>query len=218
MGKILTTLLMIAAVFGIYQLFTEYKAEKHAANNAWVERMRPLIKDHMSDAAVTGEDATVGEGTFLRILYMAMRAEQDGYTIDDTIREAAGGTGASSTEASFIEEAVTESIAMARRMGALDPANVLAMERGESPVAHASGWEDEKLVVGLLLPPTLAPEAVNALPNMRLVPESVREMQGEHLTAGQIDKARAFLVQKVITPESMNAIRDRAAEQGKKKS
>jgi hypothetical protein len=217
MGKFLTSLLMIAAVFAIYQLFTEYKAEKHATSNAWVERMRPLIKDHVSDAAATGEDPSVGEGSFLRIIYMAMRAEQDGYTMDDTIREAATGAGVSGTEASFIAQAVTESIAMARRMGALDPPNVLAMERGESPVAHASGWEDEKLVAGLLIPPTLAPEAVNALPNMRLVPESIRDMQGEHLTAEQVDKARAFLVQKIITPESMNAIRDKAAEQTKRK-
>ena len=217
MGKLLTTLLMVAAVFAIYQLFTDYKAEKHANSNTWIERMQPLIKSHTSKEAATGDDASVGEGSFLRIIYMAMRAEQDGYILDETVKESARNAGVSATEAAFIAEAVTESISMARRMNALDPANVLAMERGEPPVCRASGWEDEKLVAGHVIAPTLAPEATHALPNMRLMPESVREMQGEHLIEDQVDKARAFLVQKIITPESMNAIRDRQAEQNNKK-
>jgi hypothetical protein len=220
MGRILTTILMIAAVFAIYKLFTDYKAGLHQENNAWLAKMKPLIKEHISHGATIADSKGMGEGTFLRLIYMALSAERDGYSLEETVKEAARGAGVSTTEAAYISQAITESVAIGKRMNALnEPQNLLALERGEPPVAHAAGWEDEKLVVGNIIPPSLAPEAANALPNMQLVPESVREIQGDHITAVQVDTARQWLLQKIISPESMNAIKERAAESaGKKRS
>jgi hypothetical protein len=220
MSKILTTLLMITAVFAIYKIFTDYKASQHQENNEWVGKMRLLVKDHLSGDNSIGDVSGIGEGTFLRLLHMSLSAERDGYKIEDTVKEAARSAGISSTHAAYVSQAILDSIAQGRRMQAFnEPQNLLAMERGEPPAAHAAGWEDEKLVVGNIIPPSLAPEAANALANMQLIPESVREIQGDYITAPQLDVARQWLQQKIITPESMNAIKERAAESaGKKRS
>ena len=210
--KILVALLILGAFYGCYELYLDYAAKEHLARNPWVVRMTPLIKMH-TVKQMQGGDETSSEASYLTIVYLAWQAAEGGYSSLDTIKRAAVAAGAEPNEAARIGAAVHENMTFAKTMGVFsDAANAVGMERGESPVIHAKGWEDERLVVGYILSPLLAPEAAFAIPNLRLMPESVRDMSSDRVTSATVETARKWLTDKIIYPDSYKAISRMAKE------
>lgn len=215
MGKLLGFLIIAGGIAGLFFVYQDYAAKEKANRNTWEKTMALGLRLHTAASVrAAGEDGTVaGEGSFLRILYQAHRAEQDGYSVLDTVKKAAVAAGATSAEAAYIANSVVENLRVAREMGALsDPSNVLNMERGEPPVAKAKGWEDEKLVMGHRISPLLVPEAAYAIPNLVLVPESVRDMQDDTVTPATVDLVRKWLVEKMVGPDSAQLVIDKSKE------
>jgi hypothetical protein len=90
-----------------------------------------------------------------------------------------------------------------------DPANLLKMERGDPPIAISPGWEDELLVVGYKISPLLGAELSATLPNMVIMPESVRNMQTD-LTPPEAHALNAnWLGARMISPECSTAITEK---------
>lgn len=210
--NLLITVLMLAALYGCYEMFLEKQAERRLANNPWVSRMTPFIKMHTTKQ-VAGGNETASEGSYLTLLFLGWQAGESGYSMLDTVKRAAAAAGADQSEAARIGAAIHENIQFAKSMGVFgDPSNGVKMERGEQPIAHAKGWEDELLVVGWNLSPTLAPEAMFAIPNLRLMPQAVRDMTAEKYNAATTELARKWLTDKIIYPDSYRAIAQRAQE------
>ncbi|MBX7210938.1 MAG: hypothetical protein K1X78_21715 [Verrucomicrobiaceae bacterium] len=214
--KILATVLIVAALYGSYVLFMEHQERQRQSRNPWVARMAPLIKLHLGPGSGAGvaDGAKAGESTYLAIVYQAWEAAENGYNATDTVKQAAAAAGADAGEVGRIGSSVHENMQFAKSMGVFSsPPNAMKMERGEPPVITAKGWEDEPLVVTNILSPVLAPEAAFAIPNLRLVPESVRNITTERVNAATVELARKFLNERVIYPETRRAIEDKARQQ-----
>lgn len=210
--NVLVTLLLLGALYGCYELFLEHQAAQHASNNPWVSRMTPFIKMHTTKQVASGNESA-SEASYLTLLFLGWQAAEDGYSTLDTVKRAAAAAGADQSEAARIGAAIHENVQFAKSMGVFtDASNGVKMERGEPPVAHAKGWEDELLVVGWNLSPVLAPEAMFAIPNLRLMPQAVRDMTAEKYNAATTELARKWLTDQIIYPDSYRAIAKKAQE------
>lgn len=210
--KILGTLLILGALYGGYELFSQYAAAERHEKNPWVLRMTPLIKMHTAKQIQSGKESA-SDASFITLLYLAWQAEESGYNEMETIKRAATAAGALPSEAVRIATAVHENVMFAKSWDVFsDASNAVRMERGETPVMQAKGWEDEPLVVGHQLSPLLAPEAAFAIPNLRLMPESVREMSSDRVSNALVDLARRWATDKIIFPESYDTISKMAKE------
>ena len=194
-------------------MFMEKAAAERLEKNPWTARMTPLIRPHTSAQTASGGD-TASESGFHTILYLAWQAGENGYSDLDTVKRAAAAAGAGTSEAARIAAAVHENLGFARSMKVFDDAaNPIRMERGEPPLARAEGWEDEQLVAGHLISPLLVPEAAWSLPNLRLMPEVVRNMADARLTKATVETVRKWASEKVISPEAARALSERLEQQ-----
>jgi hypothetical protein len=165
---------------------------------------------HSSKKLLSGELYGT-ESSFLQLLYFCYQIDQDGYPLLDTLKRGASMGGADGTEAPLMAAAVLDNYNRARSTFGVfqDPANLLKMERGDPPIAISPGWEDELLVVGYKISPLLGAELSATLPNMVIMPESVRNMQTD-LTPPEAHALNAnWLGARMISPECSTAITEK---------
>jgi hypothetical protein len=210
MGRILVFLLFLGAGYGTYQIFLEYKAKQKDERNQWPSKLSPIMALHSSKKLLAGE-LYGNQSSFLQLLYICYQIDQDGYPLLDTLKRGASLGGADSTEAPLLAAAILDNYNRARTTFSVfqEPANLLKLERGESPIALAAGWEDEPLVVGYKISPLLGAELSATLPNMVIMPESVRNMQTD-LTPPEAHALNAnWLGARMISPECSTAISEK---------
>jgi len=209
MGRILVFLLFLGAGYGVYQIFLDHKAKQKDARNLWPDKVAGLMRLHGSQKLLGGE-LLGSQQSFLQLLYMAYQIEQDDYPLLDTLKRAASLSGADATESPLMAAAVLDNLNRARGFGIFsDPANLLKLERGEPPTATAPGWEDELLVVGYKISPLLGSELSATLPNMVIMPESVRNMQTDLTPPEAQVLSSQWLGARMISPECATAIREK---------
>lgn len=205
--NLIGALLVLGAIYGGYTLYLEKANSERLANNPWATRLAPLVRLHTARQMHEGGEAA-SHASFFTILYLAWQAQESGYNDMETLKRAAASAGAGASEAARIAAAVHDNISFAKSMDVFsDPSNPIRLERGDPPIAHSKGWEDEVLVVGHLLSPLLAPEAAFALPNLRLMPEAVRDMRTtERASKATVELARKWASDKIIFPETVETI------------
>jgi hypothetical protein len=209
MGRILVFLLFLGAGYGVYQVFLDHKAKQKDERNMWPNKLAGLMALHSSKKLLSGE-LLGSQESFFQLLYMAYQIEQDDYPLLDTLKRGASLSGADATEAPLMAAAVLDNLTRARSFGIFqDPANLLKLERGESPIATAPGWEDEELVVGYKMSPLLGSELSATLPNMVIMPESVRNMQTDLTPPEAQTLTSQWLGARMISPECATAIREK---------
>ena len=210
MGRILILLLFLGAGYGTYQIFLDYKAKQKEERNVWPSKLSGLMSLHSSKKLLAGELYGT-ESSFLQLLYLCYQIDQDGYPLLDTLKRGASMGGADATEAPLMAAAILDNYNRALSTFGVfqDPANLLKMERGDPPIALSSGWEDEPLVVGYKISPLLGAELSATLPNMVIMPESVRNMQ-TNLTPPEAHALNAnWLGARMISPECSTAITEK---------
>lgn len=209
MGKILVFLLFLGAGIGVYKIFQDYKAKQREERNSWPQRIAGIMAYHTAKNTLSGE-IIGGETSFLQLIYFAYQVELDGFPLLDNLTRAAAQGGAVSSEAPLIATSLMENLQRAKTLGIFkDPANLLRMERGERPIATASGWEEESVGVGFKLSPLLGAELSATLPNMVLMPEAIRNMQTD-ITPPEADRLISlWLSSRMISPECATAARDK---------
>ncbi len=209
MGKILVFLLFLGAGIGVYKIIGDYKTKQKAARNVWPDRLAAIMKLHSAKNTLSG-DIFGGESSFFQLLYMAYQIERDGYPLLDTLKRGASQGGADANEAPLMTAALLDNLSRARSLGVFnDPANLPKMERGEPPLATATGWEDEHLAVGYKISPLLGAELSVTLPNMVIMPASIRDMQTDLTPPEAQTLTGQWLGARMISPESANAIREK---------
>lgn len=215
-GKTLSTLLVIGGLVAVYFIYQDFWRDELKRRNPWVERLTPLIRPHLARHVGTPEAEAATEANFLTIVFTAWRAGEEGHEMTETVKNAATAAGAKDGEAARISAAIAENVKNAKSFEVFsNPNNVMSLERGEPPICGAKGWEDELVVVGHQLSPVLAPEAAFAIPNLRLVPESVRDMETDQITIQVVDLARKWLSEGIVFPASLKEIEKRHKEQSR---
>ena len=207
MARLLIFLLLLSAGYGVFQLVLDYKARQKADRNPWVQRFTTLLGGHASGKLLAGQYPDA-EKTFLQLMHAAHQAEQDGFSLLQNLKQAAVEAGNTSTEAALTTEAVIDNLERARGFGIFDdPANLLRLERGEPPLAAASGWEGERLTIGHKISPLFGAELYATLSNMVIMPESVRNMQNETVPPEAPALTSRWLRPRIISPQCASAIR-----------
>lgn len=207
MGRLFTTLVLLGGIAGVFFVVRDYFAEQKVRTNPWVEKMRDVISPTLKPSMEPdSEDPWFpDEGRFFSLLAMMHETERGKYELETTLASAVNV--AKPGVSRMIQDSLLEGYRTARSLGVFnEPANLLAMERGDAPVATVQGWEDEKLTVGHRVSPLLAPEAARSLANLVLMPEAVRDMQRADTTTFTLDTIKTWRKEDLITPESAEAI------------
>lgn len=219
MNKLIGFLILIGGLSGGYMLYKDYAAKEKEKRNPAAEEIRRIVSDTLKPQnLVDKEDPWYSsESALFRILSYLYKAEQEHYSIGDTIKSALSGSGARAGESKIIATMLEDNYALAKKLGIFNElGNVMKMREGMAPVAKAKGWEDEHIVAGHLLTPMIAPEAARSLANLVIMPASVRDMQTDDLNGFTIEQSRKWLSERIIEPESHRIIEDRIKESAKK--
>ncbi len=218
--RILHILIVLGGFFGAFMVYKDYAKQEKKRRNIHAEQVRLLIADTVKSGTLKGdEDFTrTPEAPLFRCLALLRQSEEDGYSPSDTALTASTGTGVRSGAAKVMADRINENYALAKKLGVFDElSNVLRMERGLAPIAHAKGWEDQQLTVSHILSPVVAPEAAHSLANLVLVPEIIRDMQSDDIGAFSFELSKKWLVDGLIAPETHQeivAILERKAKKG----
>jgi hypothetical protein len=194
-------LVVIALVAGYY---TYQKDRREHEENYWMHRARDLIVKFTPTGAT--KNLQPDEGTYFRLVLLVKRAKDAGVDADKAISDACNdlnfGEGTEPARQSIMdsyERAVTLRVFD-------DPAGLMNLEHGETTTIAAPQWRGEKLAVVQLIPPWLAPEAAQSLPNLALVPVIVRDAWGHNISPDLFDRAHKFYSRHLITKESYERI------------
>jgi hypothetical protein len=109
-----------------------------------------------------------------------------------------------------------ENYAIAKKLGIFEElSNIMKMRDGMNPTAKSKGWEDERVVVGHLLTPIIAPEAARSLANLVIMPAAVRDMQSDELAGFSLEQSKKWLAEHIIVPDSHHLVEERLNSKGK---
>ena len=209
MSRFIGFLIIIGGLVGTYFVYQDFAASRKEKHNRFADEIRGLIQDHGVESKLASKDlpGSGNNGSFYQILGLMHEAERHQYSVADTAKNAVTGSNMRPGEAKMVMETLLENYRIARQLGVFeDLSNALRMERGEAPVSKAKGWEDEPLTVGHVLSPVVAPEAALSLANLVLMPKRMRDMQNEDLTGFSPEMSKKWLSERIITPESHQAI------------
>ena len=196
-----------AAYFAGHYAVRQYEKEAEAKRSHWPRQIAKFMENHVAKHSVAALSADEGVATFYQILYQSHTAKEEVTDLGATLREAATIAGATANEASAIAASIEQNLATARQLGVFeDITNLLRLERGEPPIATASGWADEPLAVGHLIPPAHVPSLLRSLPNMVLEPQIVRDFQSDEITPEMLPTVRQFQGNRLIAPEMAAAL------------
>ena len=218
MGKLFSFLIIFGGLAGCYFVYQDYATKTKEKRNSAAEEIGRLV-DMQCRREVTAEaeDASViSEGNLFRIMALLKQAEDNDYSVADTLRKAVDGSSARPGEKRLISDMLSDNYQVLKQLHVFDElGNLLKMENGSAPVATAAEWEDERVVVGYVLSPLHAPEASFSLANLMLLPESARNMQTASLGTFSSEMAKKWLVERIITPESHQIILDQLLDKTK---
>jgi hypothetical protein len=209
MSKFIGFLIILGGLVGSYFAYQEYAEKQRDKHNHWADNIHALIREHSSSAGLDGKDDSwmSTDASFFRILGLMHEAEHHKYSVADTVKLATSGSGSGPGEARLIADMLLENHRLARQLGVYDDlSNMLRMERGEAPISQAKGWENEPLCIGYILSPVIAPEASRSFVNMVLMPKGICDMQTDDLTGITPELAKKWLTERIITPETHQAI------------
>jgi hypothetical protein len=218
MSRIFSFLIIVGGLVGCYFLYQDYAAKTKEKRNTASEEIARLIDIQCRQEVTTeAEDASfVSQGNLFRIMAYLRHAEENNYSVADTLRKAVEATSARPGEGRMIAEMLSENYRVLKQLDVFyELGNLLKMERGRPPVAKAAEWEDEEVVVGYVLSPLHAPEASYSLVNLLLLPESVRNMQTDALVNFGPEIAKKWLVERIISPDSHQLILDQLMDKTK---
>lgn len=193
-------------------LYQDYAAKEKERRNPSADEIRRVIAETLKpqNLAHTEDPWFASEAALFRILAYLHTAEQEKYSVGDTIDAALSGSGARPGEAKIISNMIEENYALARKFGIFNElSNIMKMRDGFNPTAKAKGWEDERIVAGHLLTPTIAPEAARSLANLVLMPVSVRDMQSDDLAGFTSEQSKKWLAERIIEPASQKIVDER---------
>lgn len=218
MNKLIGLLIIIGGLSGGYILYKDYSAKEKDRRNPSADEIRRIIADTLKpqDLASKEDPWYASEAAVFRILAYLHTAEQEHYSVGETIKTAVSGSGARAGQGKIITDMLEENYAIAKKLGIFEElSNIMKMRDGMNPTAKSKGWEDERVVVGHLLTPIIAPEAARSLANLVIMPAAVRDMQSDELAGFSLEQSKKWLAEHIIVPDSHHLVEERLNSKGK---
>ena len=103
-------------------------------------------------------------------------------------------------------EAMVRNLAIAERLGCLDPDGLREMHKGEAPTVHRGPYRGEKLSVDHIIPRAVVPELDNVIANLELMPLRMNEGKNARIGARQVDLARKLHKAGLLSSEGLKAV------------
>lgn len=211
MNRTIEALVIVGGLVGAYFVYQDYAAKQKEKHNHFAGDVGRIIREQREESQMEDQKGPwfADDSAFYHILALIHDGERHKYAPADTVRNGVTFSGLRPGEGKMVTDMLTENYRIAKQMGVFDDlSNVLRLERGEAPVCKAKGWEEEPLAVGRLLSPLVAPEASLSFANLVLMPKTVRDLQSNDLSGFTPDLAKKWLAERIITPESHQAILD----------
>ncbi len=211
MNRTIEVLVIAGGLVGAFFVYEDYAAKQKEKHNHFAEDIGKIIRDQRAENQMESQTGRwfADDGAFYRILGLIHDGERHKYSPGETVKNGVSLSGLRPGEGKMVIDMLVENHRIARQMGVFDDmSNQLRLERGEAPICQAKGWEDEPLAVGRVLSPLVAPEASLSLANLVLMPKTMRDLQSNDLSGFTPDMAKKWLSERIITPESHQAIMD----------
>lgn len=211
MNKLIGFLIIVGGLVGGYMLYLDYSAKEKDRRNPSADEIRRIIAGTLKPQNLSQQEDPwyANESSVFRIMAYLYQAEQEHYSVGETLKTATGGSGARPGQAKIIADTLEENYAIGKKLGIFELSNVLKMRDGMNPTAKAKGWEDERIVVGHLLTPIIAPEASRSLANLIIMPAAVRDMQSDDLAGFTLEQSKKWLADQIIVPDSHRLVEER---------
>jgi hypothetical protein len=103
-------------------------------------------------------------------------------------------------------EAMERNLAIAERLGCLDPDGLREMHKGEAPTVHRGPYRGEKLSVDHIIPRAVVPELDNVIANLELMPLRMNEGKNARIGARQVDLARKLHKAGLLSSEGLKTV------------
>lgn len=201
--RIILTLLIIAGLITGYFKFETWRkerTEKYWAGEC-LKKIEPLVRPQ-------GKTLLPDEAAYFKLIHFVQKSKAAGLDVPKMITGACGLLGLQEEAGKAIENSIMDGHAMAQKLQLLDDVvNMINLENGESVEVKIAGWQGEKAAVGQVVPAALAPEAASHLANLQLMPATVRDAQGNTVTASVVNHATTLQSMGVITRESFERVK-----------
>jgi len=145
-----------------------------------------------------------------RLIHQMARAHSLGHDPTNTLRRGVGWGGTHGTRQRLVESSLERNFNIATRLGLLTPQNLRRLERGRSAMITIGPYTGDLAEVDHIVPVSLAPELGNELANLELMPASLNRRKSNRVGQRQLAYAQTFLEAGLLTPESMERLRQRS--------
>jgi hypothetical protein len=204
--RLLGILILIVALIAGYSLLMQNRQERESRYH--VSQFKPYV-EKLTAGGRTGQRSLLpNEASLFELLFFLHKSESAGVNLDEMISGAFDELKLPDGFTGLAKESIRTNYDLAKKFQLFDDLeNALKLERGEAATIKAQGWQDEKVVVGQIVSPLLAPEAAQSLPNLQLMPEPVRDAITEMPTAFTLERAGVFERNQIITRESLDRVK-----------
>jgi hypothetical protein len=149
-----------------------------------MDQILTLIEENKNlPASASGKRA--GESLY-RVLALLRSFEKSsdeslGVMLDDMFKKAVEAERLTNDEVPVLDAAINANLKVCRELGVFEDDGMTMMEAGRPPTIRSGPFSRDKLIIGHLVPPLIAPEAKKHFANLVLTPESVFALQNEDI-------------------------------------
>ncbi|WP_157211051.1 hypothetical protein [Verrucomicrobium spinosum] len=189
--RMLSIIIVAVGMYSGWILLQRDRAKK--VEDGWALQCSKVLDSQANGRVVTAAPGSPDEGAYFKILHFLRKAEMDGRDLHAMVGTACEKIGITGEKRGLIQDALIANYETARKLKVFDdPMNMVRLEQGQAALIALVGWQGEPVAVGVVIPPTHAPELSNHLINLVLLPSSVRDSQTGRLTREMTDAARKF--------------------------
>ncbi len=172
--RLILILIVAGGIAAGWIVLQEKQAEAHLAG--WAKQLSAHLEPQAHGAAFKLDPTLPDERNFFRILHFLHRIESEKLDMNKVIPDALAVLNVQGEAAAVTVSTLVANYEMGKKLDIFsDSSNLIKLEAGEAPIMKLKGWEGEPVAVGQVVPPTEAPALANRLPNLVLLPASVRD-------------------------------------------
>lgn len=115
---------------------------------------------------------------------------------------------------SLVRDSLLRNMKIAEELGCLTRENLDRMRQGKGPEITRGPYKGQLIEIDHIVPLSLAPEVGNELANLEMMPASLNRRKSNQVGERQLSHAKKLLEAGLLTQESFDRVRAKAAEIG----
>lgn len=203
MRLVITLFVIVGLIVGWFKFqdWRKDRTERYWSGECmkWLE---PVVR-----AQGAGSKLKPDEAAYFKLLHFMHKTTAAGIDMTKTMTDAITELGITDEPADLIRESIKAAYEEAKKLMILDDiSNQVEMEKGNAPLIKLPGWEDDKAAFAQIVPASLAPEAARQVPNLEMVPASVRDARGDQVTPSMLTRALTLERCNIISRQSRERV------------